>query len=105
MATDCDSAEEQDYRDRAMTNDEIDERRAKALWDTRLVGILGSQEATHTIRASDEAAHLGYYDTRTHVAVPREPTPSMFRAGDNAAHPEETEVGNIYRAMIEAGKQ
>lgn len=67
-----------------------------------------AQSLVHCLR------HVGYavYDTRTHVAVPREPTEAMLRAahaevdagvGPPALLPHE--VKNLYRAMIQASER
>ena len=90
--------------DGAMTNEEIDERRAVMFCRSVYAQNRNPGDSSRfalQLRASDEAAHLGYYDTRTQMAVPREPTEKMIRAGwVNAAHP-----ADIYIAMLAACKE
>ena len=53
-----------------MTNEEIDKRRAGIIYDWVSLKHGEGERIAKAVRASDEAAHLGYYDTRTHVALP-----------------------------------
>ena len=99
--------------------DKTNERRATALTKFTCRAQNLDMETTRVmaqaIAASDEAAHLGYYDTRTHVAVPAKPTWQMVVAGRDCDcwplpdiygdidNPQKDEAASqIYRAMLAA---
>lgn len=61
------------------TKEQRDERRLSVMLDR---GLNANTQDAYAIAASDAAAGIGYYDTSTHVAVPRIPTEAMTAAGD-----------------------
>lgn len=106
-----------------MTPEEIDERRAIDLYVTEaLCSVLAGlddvvvlepeRRIAHAIRQSDEENHIGYFNTETHVAVPRKMTRTMQEAALAASPFKDGNEGHIntwiypmYRAAILAAQE